>query len=54
MDICVSNDEQYICQLDHIHCDECICDNIEDWKKQSLTQIEEFRDKLNNKIKLLK
>jgi ankyrin repeat protein len=42
-----------ICQLDHIHCDECICDNIEDWKKQSLTQIEEFRDKLNNKIKEL-
>ena len=62
INICSKHNELYtkICQSDHIYCDKCsICNEshtiytMDEWKKQTLIQMEEFRDKLNNKIKEL-
>jgi hypothetical protein len=67
IDLCVEHNEEYtlICDCDTLFCNECdltynhdripdICNNInvvEYWKKYILTKMDEFRDKLNNKIK---
>ena len=64
IDKCPIHNEDYtaICDCDRIYCDKCedLCvdhikyDNIEEWKKYVLLQIDEFRNKLNNKINGLK
>jgi ankyrin repeat protein len=63
INICPEHIELYtvICKCDHIYCDKCAIQcgcgvynnigNIEQWKKYTLSQMKNFADTLNNKIK---
>ena len=62
-DLCIEHNEPYTYAFrncEHLYCEKCdmthdcyddINYSIEDWKKQTLIQMEKFKSKLNNKIK---
>jgi hypothetical protein len=57
-ELCTIHNEEYILVSDdNMYCDKCdtSCDHvyntIEEWKKQTLIEMQKFEDKLNNKIK---
>jgi hypothetical protein len=58
IELCDIHNKPYtlICKNDKVYCEKCECDilsmyAIDGWKKQTLLQMKNFEDKLNNKIK---